>query len=300
MRHIGSLPDETSAQRFGDYLLTRGIQANVERGEREWSIWIYDEDDVTKARDELAAYVANPDAPHYREAAGAAAELREASIKKAIAARKKVVNVRERWRRTPTTGAPITLMLIFISIVVAFYTQVGRENEPLMARLRISPFEERIFVNGPPLLHKVREGEVWRLVTPIFLHFGTMHIVFNLWMLYQFGMMIEFRMGSLKYLLLVLAMAVLSNFAQYWFRGPYFGGMSGVLYGLFGYAWMKGRFDPHSGFALPQSTVTIMMAWYVLCMFGFVGNVANWAHGAGLLVGVVAGLSGVGMKELRR
>ncbi|MBC8001973.1 MAG: glpG protein, partial [Opitutaceae bacterium] len=82
MRQIGTLPDETSARRFGDYLLTRGIQANVEQGDSDWSIWIYDEDAVAKARDEFAAFVANPDAPHYQEAAGAAAEVREETIRK--------------------------------------------------------------------------------------------------------------------------------------------------------------------------------------------------------------------------
>ncbi|MGE3314226.1 MAG: rhomboid family intramembrane serine protease [Planctomycetaceae bacterium] len=299
MRHIGTLPDETSARRFGDYLLTRGIQADVERGEQDWSIWIYDEDDVARSREELAAYLASPNSPQYQEAAGAAAALREQTIKSAVAARKNVVNVRDRWRRPSTASAPITLILMFISIVVAFYTHMGSENEEAMAKIRISPFEERIFVDGPPPLHKIREGEIWRLITPIFLHFGPMHIVFNMWMLFQFGMMVEFRMGSFRYLVLVLAIAIVSNIAQYWFRGPYFGGMSGVLYGLFGYAWMKSRFDPHAGYYLAQSTVTIMMGWYVLCMIGAVGNVANWAHGAGLFVGVVAGIAGIKLKDLR-
>ena len=45
---------------------------------------------------------------------------------------------------------------------------------------------------------------------------------------------------------LVLVIAALSNLGQYFVSGPNFCGISGVVYGLFGYIWMKGRFDPAS------------------------------------------------------
>ena len=70
---------------------------------------------------------------------------------------------------------------------------------------------------------------------------------------------------------------------------PFFGGMSGVVYGLFGYAWMKSTFDPQAGFRLSQITVIILMAWLVLCMTSAVGSVANVAHVVGLVVGAAFG-----------
>jgi GlpG protein len=79
-----------------------------------------------------------------------------------------------------------------------------------------------------------------------------------------------------------------------------FGGMSGVLYGLFGFAWMKSRFDPQSGFYISPSTVTWLMGWYVLCMLGVFGGVANWAHGFGLFSGVLFAIASFGLKPLRR
>ena len=89
---------------------------------------------------------------------------------------------------------------------------------------------------------ELKQGEIWRPVTPIFMHFGIIHILFNMMWLKELGTMIEFKNGSLKMLLMVLIIAVVSNVGQDYYKGPYFGGMSGVVYGLFGYIWMKSRY----------------------------------------------------------
>jgi GlpG protein len=94
--------------------------------------------------------------------------------------------------------------------------------------------------------------------------------------------------------------AIVSCVAQAAWAHPYFGGMSGVLYGVFGYIWMKEKFEPHLGLAVGQSTVMIMMIWLVVCMFGAIGNVANAAHVAGLAVGVLWGYSPTGWRRMKR
>ncbi|MDA7859467.1 rhomboid family intramembrane serine protease, partial [Mariniblastus sp.] len=81
----------------------------------------------------------------------------------------------------------------------------------------------------------------------------------------------------------------------YWISA--FGGMSGVVYGLFGFIWMKSTYDPNFGYRLSQSTIIILMGWMFFCMLpaemrqgiGFGSNVANWAHGVGLIVGLAVG-----------
>ena len=67
--------------------------------------------------------------------------------------------------------------------------------------------------------------------------------------------------------------------------------MSGVVYALFGYIWMKGQNEPEQGMILHPSTVQTMLFWLVLCMMGWVGNVANTAHVVGVAVGIVCGLA---------
>jgi membrane associated rhomboid family serine protease len=138
-------------------------------------------------------------------------------------------------------------------------------------------------------LAEVRSGQIWRLLTPIFLHFGVLHVLFNMMWLADLGSMIEARQSSLRLGLLVLVIGCGSNFGQYLVGGPIFGGMSGVVYGLLGYIWMRGKFDPASGLFLHQSTVLMMMIWFVVCFTGLVGHVANAAHAVGLGMGVAWG-----------
>jgi uncharacterized protein (TIGR03435 family) len=109
-----------------------------------------------------------------------------------------------------------------------------------------------------------------------------------LW-LQHLGTIIEQHRGSRFLGLFVLVTGAVSNLVQYADSGPMFGGMSGVVYGLFGYVWVHDQASPSSGLYLNQNTVAIMIVWLVLGFAGLLGNVANMEHGAGLLVGVTWG-----------
>ena len=123
-----------------------------------------------------------------------------------------------------------------------------------------------------------------------------LHLLFNLYWTYQFGLLIEFRRGSARFLGLVLFVAIASNVAQYIYAGPFFGGLSGVGYGLFGYLWIKSRFEPALGMHLPQGLVIFFLIWLVICTTGMFGPVANTAH----FVGMFAGIAVAGIPILRR
>ena len=147
-------------------------------------------------------------------------------------------------------------------------------------------------------LPEVQAGEVWRLLTPIFLHFGVLHLVFNLMAFTFLGQMMERLGGPALLSSFVVLSGLVSNFSQYLATGANFGGLSGVDYALFGYVWMKSRFDPFSGYFLAESTVVFAMVWLVLCFTGTMGPVANVAHLSGLLFGIVWG--GYGSARIRR
>lgn len=141
-------------------------------------------------------------------------------------------------------------------------------------------------------IQAVIEGNFWRLWTPLFLHFGIAHIVFNMLWLWQLGQPLERRLGTPELLIFIAAAGLLSNLAQYYFDPTsLFGGMSGVVYALLGYFWMQGRFNPRFGMALRQPIVVIMLIWFVVCWVGLVGNIANMAHTVGLLLGVIWGFA---------
>ena len=87
--------------------------------------------------------------------------------------------------------------------------------------------------------------QYWRLVTPAFLHFGWLHIVFNSLWLWDLGSRLELLLGRVNLLLLVLVIAMVSNISQYYATGPsLFGGMSGVVFGLLGFSWVAPLVQP--------------------------------------------------------
>lgn len=152
--------------------------------------------------------------------------------------------------------------------------------------------------NGPqfiPIEITFAAGEYWRFVTPAFLHFGIFHVVFNSLWLWEFGRRIELLSGRSAYLVLMLALASGSNAGQYLWDGPVlFGGLSGVVYGLVGYVWVRHRIAPNPLLNVQPGIIYMLIGWLLICLFGIVdvfirGGVANGAHVSGLLIGMLAG-----------
>lgn len=146
-----------------------------------------------------------------------------------------------------------------------------------------------------PLSATLASGQWWRLITPIFLHFGIMHLVFNSLWIWVLGEMIERNQGQVKLTLLILFTALVSNSAQFLINGSsQFGGLSGVVYGYLGYIWLWGRLHPQQGLALGNALVVFMLGWMVLGMTDFARslglNMANEAHLGGLLAGLAFAL----------
>ena len=142
----------------------------------------------------------------------------------------------------------------------------------------------------------INNNQYWRLITPIFLHFGILHFIFNSLWLSMLGSRIEEVMGSSHLILIVFATGIMSNTIQFWWSGASnFGGMSGVVYALLGYLWIANSIAPHPFMELPKGIVTFMIGWLVLCMTPVVSfllgvGIANAAHLGGLLSGMLLGL----------
>lgn len=285
---IGHLAEETSARTFGDYLLVQGIENQVEaEKEQGWAIWIADEDKIEKATELLSQFRENANDPKYRAEARAAEQVRASKTKDQEAYRRKLRSRRHLFRPLTEYGfGLLTFVLIAISVTVFILSRFGEAHEPILG-LFITDFTTNTDWKSLP---EIRHGEVWRLFTPMFIHFGPLHILFNLLWLRDLGSMIEGRQTSWHLLALVLVIAAGSNLGQFYFgRGPVFGGMSGVVYGLLGYVWIRGKLDPGSGLFLHPSTVTMMIIWFVACWTGLLGNIANFAHAVGLGMGMAWG-----------
>ncbi len=133
--------------------------------------------------------------------------------------------------------------------------------------------------------------EPWRLVTTIFPHGGVIHLLFNLLWIWMLGRMIEARIGTGGMLVLVLVTTLSASGMQLVFVGRPIG-LSGVVYGLAGYAWMRGRRDPIFRGVIDDSTRNLLVAWFFVCiLLTWIGamNIANAAHAGGALMGIALG-----------
>ncbi|OOF11558.1 rhomboid family intramembrane serine protease GlpG, partial [Salinivibrio sp. PR919] len=133
--------------------------------------------------------------------------------------------------------------------------------------------------------------QLWRLFSHALLHFSALHIVFNLLWWWVLGGRIEQRAGGSKLMQIFLFAALFSGLGQYWLEGPYFGGLSGVVYALLGYLWWLTWLAPERGLTIEKPYVVFMLAWLVIGFFQPLGmNIANMAHVFGLGVGCLLGL----------
>lgn len=89
----------------------------------------------------------------------------------------------------------------------------------------------------------VADGELYRLLSSAFLHFGIMHLLFNMWALYVVGPQLESALGRLRYLSLYLLSALGGSVLVYLLSslGAATAGASGAVFGLFGAAFVVGR-----------------------------------------------------------
>ncbi|AZD02072.1 rhomboid family intramembrane serine protease [Pseudomonas chlororaphis] len=199
----------------------------------------------------------------------------------------------EQLRRNPATA-----LILLLSLIVGALTLLGENLGPLRW---LTFLEFRVvgdYIQFTPLADSLAAGQWWRLVTPMLIHFGFLHIAMNGMWYWELGRRIEQRQGSINLLGLTLLFSLVSNYAQYLFSGPsLFGGLSGVLYGLLGHCWIYQLLSPNPAYRLPRGVLAMMLVWLLICMSGLIsvigfGEIANAAHVGGLLVGCLTGLLG--------
>ncbi|MFN4175138.1 MAG: rhomboid family intramembrane serine protease, partial [Parachlamydiaceae bacterium] len=150
-----------------------------------------------------------------------------------------------------------------------------------------------------PMFEKIKEGEWWRLATPIFLHANILHLVFNVLCLLVLGKEMERMLGIGKLALFILITAVFSDTAQYLMTGFRFMGISGVICAMLAFIAVRQKVAPWEGYRLEKSSLNFMLLFifgmaalsvlsFIAAIAGykFIGTpIANAAHLAGLFSG---------------
>lgn len=296
MRSLGQPLPHDLATRFGDYLYVQGIENQIDtEDDGACSVWVLDDAQLPQAAALLERFRATPDAPEF-STAGTAASRQRARAARADKARRSTVadTARIGYEKHFAGLGWLPAVLMVICAVVALFSRVGDNLEALRSLLISEDFA------GEQWLGEVRSGQLWRLLTPVFIHFGWLHIIFNMMWLRDLGTFIQDRFGAPYLGALIVASGILSNVGQYWWHGPVFGGMSGVNYALFGFLWLRGKYDRNAAWSLNQTTVQTMLIWFFLCMTGLLGPIANAAHLVGLVTGLAWGFLSSGRVRFSR
>jgi len=268
-----SINNKRAALALSDYLNSIGIVTRYEEVSDGANIYLQNSLDMERAKQEVEHFRRYPNDPKYLDASWQAGTP-HTYVDPRFQTGNLFQNVLDR-------AGGVTKTIAAASIIVFFLLNYLFQ-EPMFHFLRFPM----------PALNET--GEWWRFITPIIMHFSWLHITFNLLAWMEFASKIEREHGSLRLIALMIFIGTLSNLVQFYASGPNFGGLSGVLFGLFGYMWIYGKLNPLSGLVLRRELVIVLMLWLA---FGFtplaanvIGPIANAAHLAGLVAGLSAGL----------
>lgn len=153
----------------------------------------------------------------------------------AKAARPDVATRAKYWNaRQPTL---VTYVLIGINVAVFLWIALADPSTLSGRGGSISQEQYDLGLNG--LILQYGDNEWYRLVTSGFLHFGIIHIAFNMLMLYQLGQLIERPLGRVRFAMLYFAALLGGSLGVLILDGDSLaitGGASGAVFGLMGAA----------------------------------------------------------------
>ncbi|MFD1205861.1 MULTISPECIES: rhomboid family intramembrane serine protease [Sporosarcina] len=137
----------------------------------------------------------------------------------------------------------------------------------------------------------ISSGEWWRLFTPMFLHAGLMHLLFNMFSLFVFGPELERVAGKARFLTIYMLSGIFANIAAFFLADADFThvGASGAIFGIFG---AFGALVYYTKKAFPQLRQIILPIIVISVIMTFLQpNINVIGHIVGLIVGFLIGLS---------
>ena len=140
---------------------------------------------------------------------------------------------------------------------------------------------------GMKINSAIMQGEIWRLLTPMFLHGGLAHIAFNMYALFSLGVGLEKQYGHGRFLMLYLLGALGGNTLSFLLTPSNSLGASTAIFGLIAaegvFIWKNRRM-----YRNPQKElVNVALIVGVNLFLGLGGGIDNFGHLGGLVAGIM-------------
>ena len=279
MIRAASLPIEVNLLRFSRFLQSQGIGHRINEESGQQVIWVEGDQQAALVREALTNWPFDKDSTLESQAAHNLQPLFSpiTLISKLIQA---------------FLRAPVSFSLILACLLVALLSLLG--TQPQRVAILFYPVLDTSGLL--PLLASLDSPvELLRSLSPMLLHFGELHLVFNMMWLWYFGRQLEGAQPRWLFIMLILSCSFAGNTAQYLTSGyNNFGGMSGVVYGLVGYTWIVHTFMPRSNLHI-NNKMFVAFVIALVAMEVFASSwVANAAHFGGLVAGLLLGMAVVG------
>jgi membrane associated rhomboid family serine protease len=181
--------------------------------------------------------------------------------------------------RDPTAPPVWTFTLVLMAVIVFVGAQLpGAERATMLW-------------NEPT---RIWDGEVWRLLTTVLPHGGFLHLFFNCYALTLLGVVTERALGPSRFFGLLVLCALGASATQFLVQPTPTVGLSGVVYGLFGFLFAIRLYRDYASVVMTESVMKQFIGWFVLCWiltYGAGWPIANFAHAGGFAVGWLTGKS---------
>ncbi|MTH52416.1 rhomboid family intramembrane serine protease [Bacillus mangrovi] len=131
------------------------------------------------------------------------------------------------------------------------------------------------------------EGEWWRLITPMFLHIGFLHLAMNSVALYFIGEAVEKMFGSFRFLLIYFFAGAMGTLASFAFSPAISAGASGAIFGCFGALLYLGAVQRELFLRTIGPNILVVIGINLALGFA-IPNIDNAGHIGGLIGGAAA------------
>ena len=260
---------EAAARLLISHLKAQGIASTYQHshtasGQSEHQVVIINAQDHDAAVQLTQKFLQNPNSPEYQQDAWQTGEQSSQPIKLSSSGIK----------FGDYAKAPFTLVVLFSCIAVFFASILGF----------FQLVQHWLFIQ--PLDQLAENQQWWRLITPDFIHFSAIHLVFNLLWWLVLGSKIERLLGLSTLLIVFVLSSLASNIGQLLVSGVNFGGLSGVVYALVGFVWWLGWLRPDWNISLPKPVIGFLLVWLLIGYADVLWvSMANTAHTLGLVSG---------------